>query len=74
MAAISELGLSGSSLQKDNTDANVIFKVVDQHGLPRVCQVIQTGVLQLDRIYFNKADGTLKLIQPLGKWGSVGGW
>ena len=59
VATISELGLSGSSSENDNADANVIFKVVDQHGLPRVCQVIQTGVLQLDRIYFNKADGTL---------------
>ena len=55
------LGLGGSSSEKmvDVPDANVIFKVVDQHGMPRVCQVIQTGDLQLDRIYFNKADGTL---------------
>lgn len=59
IAVAGGLGLGGSSSENDNTDANVIFKVVDQHGMPRVCQVIQTGDLQLDRIYFNKADGTL---------------
>lgn len=48
-----------SLLDDSDKDANVVFKVVDQHGMPRVCQVIQTGDLQLDRIYFNKADGTL---------------
>ena len=48
-----------SLLDDSGKDANVVFKVVDQHGMPRVCQVIQTGDLQLDRIYFNKADGTL---------------
>lgn len=59
IAVAGGLGLGGSSSENDNADANVIFKVVDQHGMPRVCQVIQTGDLQLDRIYFNKADGTL---------------
>lgn len=59
IAVAGGLGLGGSSSENDNADANVIFKVVDQHGKPRVCQVIQTGDLQLDRIYFNKADGTL---------------
>lgn len=61
IAVAGGLGLGGSSSEKmvDVPDANVIFKVVDQHGMPRVCQVIQTGDLQLDRIYFNKADGTL---------------
>ena len=48
-----------SLLDDSDKDANVVFKVVDQHGMPRVCQVIQTGDLQLDRVYFNKADGTL---------------
>lgn len=59
IAVAGGLGLGGSSSDKGSADANVIFKVVDQHGMPRVCQVIQTGDLQLDRIYFNKADGTL---------------
>ena len=59
IAVAGGLGLCGSSSENDNADANVIFKVVDQHGMPRVCRVIQTGDLQLDRIYFNKADGTL---------------
>lgn len=59
IAVAGGLGLGGSSSENDNADANVIFKVVDQHGMSRVCQVIQTGDLQLDRIYFNKADGTL---------------
>lgn len=59
IAVAGGLGLGGSSSENDNADANVIFKVVDQHGMPRVCRVIQTGDLQLDRIYFNKADGTL---------------
>ena len=59
IAVAGGLGLGGSSSENDNTDANVIFKVVDQHGMPRVCRVVQTGDLQLDRIYFNKADGTL---------------
>ncbi|WP_448856911.1 hypothetical protein [Corynebacterium matruchotii] len=59
IAVAGGLGLGGSSPDKGSADANVIFKVVDQHGMPRVCQVIQTGDLQLDRIYFNKADGTL---------------
>lgn len=59
IAVAGGLGLGGSSSENDNADANVIFKVVDQHGMPRVCRVVQTGDLQLDRIYFNKADGTL---------------
>ena len=59
IAVAGGLGLGGSSPDKGSADANVIFKVVDQHGMPRVCQVVQTGDLQLDRIYFNKADGTL---------------
>ena len=59
IAVAGGLGLCGSSSENDNADANVIFKVVDQHGMPRVCRVVQTGDLQLDRIYFNKADGTL---------------
>ena len=59
IAVAGGLGLGGSSSENDNADANVIFKVVDQHGMPRVCRVVQTGELQLDRIYFNKADGTL---------------
>ena len=59
IAVAGGLGLGGSSSDKGSADANVIFKVVDQHGMPRVCQVIQTGDLQLVRIYFNKADGTL---------------
>lgn len=59
IAVAGGLGLGGSSPDKGSAYANVIFKVVDQHGMPRVCQVIQTGDLQLDRIYFNKADGTL---------------
>lgn len=59
IAVAGGLGLGGSSSENDNADANVIFKVVDQHGMPRVCRVVQAGDLQLDRIYFNKADGTL---------------
>ena len=50
IAVAGGLGLGGSSSENDNADANVVFKVVDQHGMPRVCQVIQTGDLQLDRI------------------------
>ena len=58
IAVAGGLGLGGSSSENDNADANVIFKVVDQHGLPRLCHVKPTGALHTDNIVRTSQLGT----------------
>ena len=58
IAVAGGLGLGGSSSENDNADANVIFKVVDQHGMPRVCLLIPTTSPHDDKARYNNHDGT----------------
>ena len=58
IAVAGGLGLGGSSSENDNADANVVFKVVDQHGMPRVCHVKPTGALHTDNIVRTSQLGT----------------
>jgi len=58
IAVAGGLGLGGSSSENDNADANVIFKVVDQHGMPRVCLLIPTISPHDDKARYNNHDGT----------------
>lgn len=58
IAVAGGLGLGGSSSENDNADANVIFKVVDQHGMPRVCLLIPTTSPHDDKARYNNLDGT----------------
>ena len=47
-----------SLLDDSDKDANVVFKVVDQHGLPRLCHVKPTGALHTDNIVRTSQLGT----------------
>ena len=47
-----------SLLDDSDKDANVVFKVVDQHGLPRVCHVKPTGAFHTDNIVYTSQLGT----------------
>ena len=60
IAVAGGLGLGGSSSDKtvDVPDANVIFKVVDQHGMPRVCLLIPTTSPHDEKARYNNLDGT----------------